>query len=87
MAGARGGTELYDTSLPGSSVTRAYPSPVMAKPPTQTGTSSASVVRKGYVSVKEDGIRSWIWSKRWLVLRETTLLFHKNEVCIHGLLT
>jgi hypothetical protein len=37
-------------------------------------------VRKGYVSVKEDGIRSWIWSKRWLALREQTLTFHKNEV-------
>ena len=37
-------------------------------------------MRKGYVSVKEDGIRSWIWSKRWLALREQTLTFHKNEV-------
>lgn len=32
------------------------------------------------MSVKEDGIRSWIWSKRWLALREQTLTFHKNEV-------
>lgn len=39
----------------------------------------AAVVRKGWVSVKEDGIRSWIWSKRWLALREQTLTFHKNE--------
>ena len=30
---------------------------------------SASVVRSGYLSVKEDGLRSWIWSKKWLVLR------------------
>lgn len=37
------------------------------------------MIRKGYVSVKEDGIRSWIWSKRWLALREQTLTFHKNE--------
>ncbi|PWN21048.1 Pkinase-domain-containing protein [Microstroma glucosiphilum] len=41
--------------------------------------SNAGVVRRGYVSVKEDGIRSWIWSKRWLALREQTLTFHKNE--------
>jgi len=41
-----------------------------------------SIVRRGYVSVKEDGLRSWIWSKRWLVLRETTLTMHKNEVGI-----
>lgn len=48
-----------------------------------SGTSGGSggVVRKGYVSVKEDGLRSWIWSKRWLALREQTLTFHKNEVC------
>lgn len=41
--------------------------------------STGGIVRKGYVSVKEDGIRSWIWSKRWLALREQTLTFHKNE--------
>ncbi|GAC72488.1 p21-activated serine/threonine protein kinase [Moesziomyces antarcticus T-34] len=42
-------------------------------------TTGAALVRKGWVSVKEDGIRSWIWSKRWLALREQTLTFHKNE--------
>ncbi|PWN26201.1 Pkinase-domain-containing protein [Jaminaea rosea] len=44
-----------------------------------SSSSSGGIVRKGYVSVKEDGIRSWIWSKRWLALREQTLTFHKNE--------
>jgi hypothetical protein len=44
------------------------------------GGTGGGIVRKGYVSVKEDGIRSWIWSKRWLALREQTLTFHKNEV-------
>lgn len=44
------------------------------------GSTGGGIVRKGYVSVKEDGIRSWIWSKRWLALREQTLTFHKNEV-------
>ncbi|KAI8057281.1 kinase-like domain-containing protein [Syncephalis plumigaleata] len=37
------------------------------------------IVKKGNVSVKEDGIRSWMWSKRWLVLREPTLTFFRNE--------
>lgn len=32
------------------------------------------------MSVKEDGLRAWIWSKRWLILREQTLSFYKNEV-------
>ena len=48
-------------------------------------TGGSSIVRKGYVSVKEDGIRSWIWSKRWLALREQTLTFHKNEASISSL--
>ncbi|PKI85041.1 non-specific serine/threonine protein kinase [Malassezia vespertilionis] len=41
--------------------------------------SASSIVRKGFISVKEDGLRSWIWSKKWVILRDTTLLFHKNE--------
>ncbi|GAA96299.1 uncharacterized protein L969DRAFT_626409 [Mixia osmundae IAM 14324] len=41
--------------------------------------SLTTILRRGFVSVKEEGIRSWIWSKRWLVLREQTLTFHKNE--------
>ncbi|KAI5475714.1 p21-activated protein kinase [Pseudohyphozyma bogoriensis] len=44
------------------------------------GTGSAqTIVRRGWVSVKEDGLRAWIWSKRWLVLREQTLSFYKND--------
>lgn len=57
------------------------PAPMVPKfPQAGPGVNAASIVRKGYVSVKEDGLRSWIWSKRWLVLRESTLLFHKNDV-------
>lgn len=40
---------------------------------------NSHVVKKGYISVKEDGLRAWIWSKRWLLLREQTLTFHRNE--------
>lgn len=47
--------------------------------PTSNSSGGGGIVRKGWVSVKEDGIRSWIWSKRWLALREQTLTFHKNE--------
>jgi hypothetical protein len=38
------------------------------------------VVKRGYVSVKEEGLRSFLWPKKWLILREQTLSFHKNEV-------
>ena len=84
---APGGAELYGGELPGSP-TAAYsprlggasgtlhPSPSMSP----TGTNATSIVRKGYVSVKEDGLRSWIWSKRWLILREGALSVHKNDV-------
>ncbi|KAI8576344.1 hypothetical protein K450DRAFT_257307 [Umbelopsis ramanniana AG] len=39
----------------------------------------AEIKKDGYVSVKEDGIRSWIWSKRYVILRDQTLTFHRNE--------
>ncbi|BGP58059.1 Protein kinase [Rhodotorula sphaerocarpa] len=39
----------------------------------------ATIIRRGWVAVKEDGLRAWLWSKRWLILREHTLTFHKNE--------
>ncbi|KAJ3272571.1 Protein kinase [Terramyces sp. JEL0728] len=37
------------------------------------------VVKNGYVGVKEEGLRSFLWSKKWLVLRENTLTFHKSD--------
>ncbi|KAI0776731.1 hypothetical protein BD413DRAFT_430151, partial [Trametes elegans] len=42
--------------------------------------SSSHVVRSGVVAVKEDGIVSWLWRPKWLVLKEQTLSIHKNEV-------
>ncbi|GAA6025215.1 hypothetical protein JCM10207_001493 [Rhodosporidiobolus poonsookiae] len=47
--------------------------------PPGTSESAQTIVRRGWVSVKEDGLRAWIWSKRWLVLREQTLSLYKNE--------
>lgn len=43
-------------------------------------TEMAEIKKDGYLQVKEDGIRAWIWSKRYVVLREQTLTFHRNEV-------
>ncbi|KAI7865580.1 kinase-like domain-containing protein [Spinellus fusiger] len=37
------------------------------------------IIQKGYLSVKEDGLRAWIWSKRYCVLRDQALTFHRNE--------
>ncbi|KAJ3192247.1 Protein kinase [Irineochytrium annulatum] len=40
---------------------------------------SSSVVKRGYAQVKNEGIQSFLWSKKWLLLREQTLTFHRNE--------
>ncbi|KAI8920609.1 kinase-like domain-containing protein [Entophlyctis helioformis] len=41
--------------------------------------SAATVVKRGHVMVKEGGLRSFIWSKRWLQLRDQMLTVHRNE--------
>lgn len=38
------------------------------------------IIKDGYLSVKEEGLRAWIWSKRFCVLRDQALTFHRNEV-------
>jgi hypothetical protein len=43
--------------------------------------SSNNIVKSGDVSVKEEGLTSWMWTRKWMVLKEQTLSFHKNEVC------
>ncbi|KZT05248.1 uncharacterized protein LAESUDRAFT_601491, partial [Laetiporus sulphureus 93-53] len=42
--------------------------------------SNSRVVRSGAVAVKEDGLVSWLWRPKWLVLKEQTLSIHKSEV-------
>ena len=44
------------------------------------GGSAQTIVRRGWANVKDEGLRSWIWNKRWLVLKETCLLAFKNDV-------
>ncbi|KAJ3029125.1 UNVERIFIED_CONTAM: Protein kinase [Siphonaria sp. JEL0065] len=42
-------------------------------------TSNAYIVKQGPISIKEEGIRAWMWSKRYLFLRQETLTVHRNE--------
>ncbi|OMJ09187.1 Serine/threonine-protein kinase CLA4 [Smittium culicis] len=35
----------------------------------------SSIIKRGHLTLKE----SWLWSKRWAVLRRETLTFHKSE--------
>lgn len=46
---------------------------------TRTTTTMTEIIKDGYLSVKEDGLRAWIWSKRFCVLRDQALTFHRNE--------
>ncbi|KAL1914755.1 uncharacterized protein VTP21DRAFT_8013 [Calcarisporiella thermophila] len=39
----------------------------------------AYTYKTGYLSVKEEGLRSWIWSKRYVVLNDGTLRLFRNE--------
>ncbi|KAI8799362.1 kinase-like domain-containing protein [Cladochytrium replicatum] len=39
----------------------------------------SSVVKSGYAQVKEDGLKGFMWSKRWILLRDQILTFHRNE--------
>jgi protein-serine/threonine kinase len=48
--------------------------------------SSTTIVRKkGHVLLKDSGLRSFIWSKRFLQLRDQMVTIHKNEVTISDL--
>ena len=51
--------------------------------------SGSEVVRAGWASVKEDGfaIASLFWTRKWLILKEATLSFHKNEVRLLALIS
>lgn len=49
-------------------------------PPFQITQPMTEIIKDGYLSVKEDGLRAWIWSKRFCVLRDQALTFHRNEV-------
>ncbi|KAI9303043.1 kinase-like domain-containing protein [Cunninghamella echinulata] len=39
----------------------------------------AGIIKSGYLSVKEEGLRSFIWSKKYFILRDQALTLHRNE--------
>lgn len=77
------GPSAGSSSVP-SSLDRGGPS--YAFGPSQSSPSTAAsspntIVRRGWATVKDEGLRSWLpWTKKWLVLREHALTMHKNEV-------
>ncbi|OCH85607.1 hypothetical protein OBBRIDRAFT_296905 [Obba rivulosa] len=41
--------------------------------------SGVDIVRSGIVALKKDGLFSWLWRPKWLILTEQTLSIYKNE--------
>ena len=74
-------TFTVGTSSPSSSSYNSSYSGIGGSPNrTSDGLANAQIVRCGVVSVKEDGLVSWLWRPKWLVLKDQTLSIHKNEV-------
>lgn len=61
-----------------SNMFRPPPSPGAASSSWPKG-SSGDIIRQGYCSTKEDGLISFRWNRRWVVLRENSITFHKSE--------
>ncbi|GJJ75676.1 serine/threonine-protein kinase CLA4 [Entomortierella parvispora] len=45
----------------------------------QNSGNVSGVLKHGYISVKEEGLKAFLWTKRYMTLRELTLSFHRNE--------
>lgn len=69
------------TSSPSSSSYASTYSGIGGSPNRNSDTPvGAHIVRSGTVSLKEDGIVSFLWRPKWLILKEQTLSIYKNEV-------
>ena len=85
MFGNRDSSILTDlrppsTMHPVSAISKASISLPTSNPSSQSYMGVNKIIRRGWASVKEDGIKSWIWTKKYLVLRDSSLSFMKNDV-------
>ncbi|WVN88690.1 uncharacterized protein L203_103903 [Cryptococcus depauperatus CBS 7841] len=62
-----------------SSTSYAISFPAMRSSGSTFDIHSNAPVRSGAASIKEDGLRAFMWSKRWLILGERELRVFKNE--------
>ena len=80
QAGYKTSFSFSTPTASGSSYATSY-SGIGASPNRSLSTSSSSdVIRSGWASVKEDAFASLFWVRKYLILKEYTLSFHKNEV-------
>lgn len=74
-------TFTVGTSSPSSSSYASSYSGIGGSPNrTSDSLANAHIIRCGVVSVKEDGLVSWLWRPKWLILKDQTLSIHRNEV-------
>ncbi|PCH42914.1 Pkinase-domain-containing protein [Wolfiporia cocos MD-104 SS10] len=69
----------FGPSSPSSSSYASSYSGIGGSPIRDSDMNNSQVVRSGTVAVKEDGLVSWLWRPKWLVLKEQTLSIHKSE--------
>ncbi|KAH7047908.1 kinase-like domain-containing protein [Linnemannia elongata] len=50
----------------------------------QDNAPTSGVLKHGFISLKEEGLKAFIWSKRYMALREFKLSFHRNESTPHA---
>nr|CCM73223.1 STE20p [Kwoniella mangrovensis] len=69
------------SSFSSTSYASSFPtiSPTSALSVTRQDSGRNEAVRAGLASIKEEGLRAFMWSKRWLVLGGTDLSIFKNE--------
>lgn len=70
------GKSQFSSTSYSSSFPIINPAATMSAPAPPTN----ATVRMGYANVKEEGLRSFLWSKRWLVLGGLEMGVYKNEV-------
>ncbi|OWZ58484.1 protein-serine/threonine kinase [Cryptococcus neoformans 125.91] len=75
------GTSAHESNFSSASYSSSFPSIVSStgNPARNIVFNKDAVVRSGTANVKEEGLRAFMWSKRWLVLRNSEFCIYKNE--------
>ncbi|KIR60343.1 STE/STE20/PAKA protein kinase [Cryptococcus bacillisporus CA1873] len=70
-----------ESSFSSTSYSSSFPSIVSStvKSATNIVFNKNAIVRSGAANVKEEGLKAFMWSKRWLVLRGSEFCIYKNE--------
>lgn len=75
-----GGQLPYSTGATGSSSSVSSNVTPAVGPSGRRNSDDKKIVQSGWVSVKEDGSMKFMWTRKFLVLKDNVLEFNKNEV-------